>query len=47
MAQPVNRTKELNLNKPEAFDGNGDGFQKFLQNIEVYIDATTRRIIMI
>jgi hypothetical protein len=22
MAQPVNRTKELNLNKPKAFDGN-------------------------
>jgi Domain of unknown function (DUF4939) len=39
MAQPVNRTKELNLNKPEAFDGNQDGFKKFLQNVEVYMDV--------
>jgi hypothetical protein len=39
MAQPVNRTKELNLNKPEAFDRNRDGFKKFLQNIEVYMDV--------
>jgi Ty3 transposon capsid-like protein len=38
MAQPVNGTKELNLNKPEAFDGNRDGFKKFLQNVEVYMD---------
>jgi hypothetical protein len=38
MAQPVNRTKELNLNKPKAFDGNRDGFKKFLQNVEVYMD---------
>jgi hypothetical protein len=34
MAQPVNGTKELNLNKPDAFDGNRDGFKKFLQNVE-------------
>jgi Ty3 transposon capsid-like protein/Zinc knuckle len=39
MAQPVNRTKELNLNKPEAFDGNRDGFKKFLQHVEVYMDV--------
>jgi hypothetical protein len=39
MAQPVNRTKEFNLNKPEAFDGNRDGFKKFLQNVEVYMDV--------
>jgi Ty3 transposon capsid-like protein len=39
MAQPINRTKELNLNKPEAFDGNQDGFKKFLQNVEVYMDV--------
>jgi hypothetical protein len=39
MAQSVNRTKELNLNKPEAFDGNLDGFKKFLQNVEVYMDV--------
>jgi hypothetical protein len=38
MAQPVNGTKELNLNKSEAFDGNWDNFKKFLQNVEVYMD---------
>jgi Ty3 transposon capsid-like protein len=38
MAQPVNRTKKLNLNKPEAFDGNRDNFKKFLQNVEIYMD---------
>jgi hypothetical protein len=38
MAQPANGPKELNLNKPEAFNGNWDGFKKFLQNIEVYMD---------
>jgi hypothetical protein len=38
MAQPANRPKELNLNKPEAFNGNRDGFKEFLQNIEVYMD---------
>jgi Domain of unknown function (DUF4939) len=39
MAQPVNRTKELNLNKPEAFNGDRDGFKEFLQNTEVYMDV--------
>jgi Ty3 transposon capsid-like protein len=39
MAQPVNGTKELNLNKPEAFNGNRDGFKNFLQNVEVYMDV--------
>jgi Domain of unknown function (DUF4939) len=43
MAQPVNGTKELNLNKPEAFDGNRDGFKKFLQNVEVYMDVNHER----
>jgi hypothetical protein len=38
MAQPVNGSKELNLNKPEPFDGNRDSFKKFLQNVEVYMD---------
>jgi hypothetical protein len=38
MAQPVNGTKKLNLNKPKAFNGNRDGFKEFLQNIEVYMD---------
>jgi hypothetical protein len=36
MAQPVpltNGAKELNLNKPEAFDGNHNNFKDFLQNI--------------
>jgi Ty3 transposon capsid-like protein/Zinc knuckle len=39
MAQPANGSKELNLNKPEHFDGNRDGFKKFLQNVEVYMDV--------
>jgi Domain of unknown function (DUF4939) len=39
MAQPVNGTKELNLNKPETFNGNRDGFKEFLKNIEVYMDV--------
>jgi Domain of unknown function (DUF4939) len=39
MAQPVAGPKELNLNKPKAFDGNRDGFKEFLQNVEVYMDV--------
>jgi hypothetical protein len=39
MAQPANGSKELNLNKPEPFDGNRDGFKKCLQNVEVYMDV--------
>jgi hypothetical protein len=39
MAQPVAGMKELNLNKPEVFDGNRDGFKEFLQNVEVYMDV--------
>jgi Domain of unknown function (DUF4939) len=39
MAQPTNESKELNLNKPESFDGNRDNFKKFLQNVEVYMDV--------
>jgi Ty3 transposon capsid-like protein/Zinc knuckle len=38
MAQPINGTKKLNFNKHKAFDGNQDGFKKFLQNVEVYMD---------
>jgi Retrotransposon gag protein len=38
MAQSTNRSKELNLNKPEPFDSNQDGFKQFLQNVEVYMD---------
>jgi hypothetical protein len=42
MAQPIpptNGAKELNLNKPEAFDGNRNNFKDFLQNVEVYMDV--------
>jgi hypothetical protein len=42
MAQPApstNRAKELNLNKPEAFDGNRNNFKDFLQTVEVYMDV--------
>jgi Domain of unknown function (DUF4939) len=39
MAQPVAGPKELNLNKPEVFDGNQEGFKEFLQNVEVYMDV--------
>jgi Domain of unknown function (DUF4939) len=39
MAQPTNGAKELNLNKPEAFDGNRNNFKDFLQNVEVYMDV--------
>jgi hypothetical protein len=39
MAQPTNGSKELNLNKPEPFDGNRDNFKQFLQNVEVYMDV--------
>jgi Domain of unknown function (DUF4939)/Zinc knuckle len=39
MAQPTNRPKELNLNKPEAFNGNQNNFKDFLQNVEVYMDV--------
>jgi hypothetical protein len=38
MAQPTNGPKELNLNKPEAFDGNQNNFKDFLQTVEVYMD---------
>jgi Retrotransposon gag protein/Zinc knuckle len=42
MAQPApstNGAKELNLNKPEAFDRNRNNFKDFLQNVEVYMDV--------
>jgi hypothetical protein len=39
MAQSANGSKELNLNKPEAFSGNRDGFKEFLQNVEVYMNV--------
>jgi hypothetical protein len=37
MTQPANGSKEFNLNKPEAFNGNQDGLKEFLQNVKVYI----------
>jgi Domain of unknown function (DUF4939) len=37
MAQ--NGAKELNLNKPEAFDGNRNNSKDFLQTVEVYMDV--------
>jgi hypothetical protein len=39
MAQPANGPKELNLDKPNTFDGNREGFKKFLQDVEVYMDV--------
>jgi hypothetical protein len=39
MAQATNGIKELNLNKPEAFDGNQNNFKDYLQNVKVYIDV--------
>jgi hypothetical protein len=39
MAQPINGPKELNLNKPNTFDGDREGFKKFLQDVEVYMDV--------
>jgi hypothetical protein len=47
MAQPVAGPKELNLNKPEVFDGNWEGFREFLQNVEVYMESTMKPITMI
>jgi Domain of unknown function (DUF4939)/Zinc knuckle len=38
MTQPTNGPKELNLNKPETFDGNRNNFKDFLQTVEVYMD---------
>jgi hypothetical protein len=39
MAQPANSSKELNLNKPDIFDGDQEKFRKFLQDVEVYMDV--------
>jgi Domain of unknown function (DUF4939) len=41
MAQPIptNGSKELNLNKPNTFNGDRKGFKKFLQDVEVYMDV--------
>jgi hypothetical protein len=39
MAQPVAGPKELNFNKPDTFDGDRDGFKKFLQDVKVYMNV--------
>ena len=40
MATPVtNGTKEITLNKPDAYDGNRENFKKFLQDVEIYMDV--------
>jgi Ty3 transposon capsid-like protein len=40
MAQPIpNGSKELDLNKPDTFNGDREGFKKFLQDVEVYMDV--------
>ena len=45
MATPVtNGTKEITLNKPDAYDGNRENFKKFLQDIEIYMDVTMKSI---
>src|ERR1700678_3335728 len=36
---PSNGFKEINLNKPEAFNGSRDKFRKFLQDVELYMDV--------
>jgi Domain of unknown function (DUF4939) len=37
--QPTNSSKELNLNKPDTFDGDREKIRKFLQDIKVYMDV--------
>ena len=40
MATPVaNKTKEISLNKPDAYNGNRENFKKFLQDVEIYMDV--------
>ena len=40
MAAPVtNGTKEIALNKPDAYNGNRENFKKFLQDVEIYMDV--------
>jgi Domain of unknown function (DUF4939) len=41
MAQPIltNGLKELNINKPDTFNGDREGFKKFLQDLEVYMNV--------
>ena len=40
MAAPTsNRTKEIALNKPDAFNGDREKFKDFLKSVEVYMDV--------
>jgi Domain of unknown function (DUF4939) len=39
MTQPADSSKELNLNKPDTFNGDRDNFKEFLQNVKVYMDV--------
>ena len=40
MAAPTsNGTKEIALNKPDAFNGDREKFKEFLQSVEVYMDV--------
>ena len=40
MATPAtNGTKEIALNKPDAYNGNRENFKKFLQDVEIYMDV--------
>ena len=39
MATTTPAPKEINLNKPETFDGNRDKFKKFMQDVELYMDV--------
>ena len=40
MAAPVtNGTKEITLNKLDAYDSNRENFKKFLQDVEIYMDV--------
>jgi hypothetical protein len=47
MAQPTNRSKELNLNKPEAFNGNRDSFKSFYKMWRYPWTLITRHTTMI
>ena len=38
-ATVTNGTKEIALNKPDAYDGNRENFKKFLQDVEIYMDV--------
>jgi hypothetical protein len=44
MAQPTNRSKELNLNKPEPFDRNRDNFKRMLRYTWTLITRCTTTI---